>query len=47
MEYRSTRLSSSAQTFLSILEYNKRISNKFIRLKKQPSFHGGLNNIKK
>tara|TARA_Y100001933_G_C18766735_1_gene466394 strand:+ start:369 stop:518 length:150 start_codon:yes stop_codon:yes gene_type:complete len=49
MEYYSRRLSSSAQTFLSVLEHNNRqfIRRNVIKIKRQPSVQSGLNTIKK
>lgn len=48
MEYYSTRLSSPAQTFLSVLEYNnRRLIRNVIKIKRQPSVQSGLNTIKK
>jgi len=49
MEYSSRKLSSPAQTFLSVLEYNNRLlqKNMMIKIKRQPSVHSKLNAIKK
>ena len=48
MEYYSTRLSSPAQTFLSVLEYNNRqLLRNVIKIKRQPSVHSKLNVLKK
>ncbi len=48
MENYSRKLSSPAQTFLSVLEYNNRqFIRNAIKIKRQPSVQSGLNTIKK
>jgi hypothetical protein len=48
MENYSRRLSSPAQTFLSVLEYNNRqLLRNAIKIKRQPSLQNGLNLLKK
>mgnify|MGYP003342863893 CR=1 FL=1 len=48
MEYYSRRLSSPAQTFLSVLEYkNRLLLRNAIKIKRQPSVQNGLNLLKK